>query len=355
VALALAAARGLPSVVVEADPYGGDLALRCLIDGDPLPPTPTVLGLGAGRAEGRPTQGLLPEAPSGEMRRLDLWRDGSHRLNDLVRVVPGFLTAEQGMSLSWASVAATVESQLVPVFADLGRVHTGSPSMPIAAAADALITVCRGDVASVQHMIWRLEQLVPAIAERNGRTPLVVPVVVSTGRNGSRAASQVAELLADTGVGPTVRGVGWIAWNPASVTQLQDGGDPWAKPLRNSPLLKSARKVMRLLGLATGLDHTDPSATGKWAWLGRSLDDQTAGRFAVNPGIAAAEHIQPPPIGALENMGAGASVPPAASAPPLPAWAARSEPVDGRAAAGSGPFFEGLRRPWPPARVREED
>ena len=101
VALALAAARGLPSVVVEADPYGGDLAVRCRIDGNPLPPTPTVLGLGTG----------MPAAPTseGEPRRLDLWRDSSHRLSALVRVVPGFLTAEQGATLPWASVAATVD------------------------------------------------------------------------------------------------------------------------------------------------------------------------------------------------------------------------------------------------------
>ena len=48
------------------------------------------------------------------------------------------MTAEQGSSMAWASVAATLESQALPVFADLGRIHTGSPSMPIAAAADAL-------------------------------------------------------------------------------------------------------------------------------------------------------------------------------------------------------------------------
>ena len=70
-ALALAAARGLPSVVLEADPYGGDLAVRCRIGGDPLPTTPTVLGLGTGMpaasmAEGGPRRWICgATAPTG--------------------------------------------------------------------------------------------------------------------------------------------------------------------------------------------------------------------------------------------------------------------------------------------------
>jgi hypothetical protein len=340
VALALAAARGLPSVVVEADPYGGDLALRCRAEGDPLPPTPTVLGLGAGRAERRPPRGPLAET-DGQPRRLDLWRDGSHQLNDMVRVVPGFLTAEQGSSLAWASVAATVESQLVPVFADLGRIHTGSPSLPVAAAADLLITVCRGDVASVQHMIWRLEQLVPAIAERNGRPPIVMPVVVATRRNGARAASQVAELLAETSVCPTLRGAGWLAWDPSGVSRLQDGANPWAKPLRGSPLMTSARKVIWMLGLATGLDHTDPSAARMRGRRSRDLDPHAGGE-AVAPWMTA------------EVDGNAGRVPSRAvhEAAPASTPAGSAGSMNGHAAANAAaPSFAGLRRLGRPMRV----
>ena len=74
-----------------------------------------------------------------------------------MRVVPGFMAAEHGTSMAWPVLASALESQSVPIFADLGRIHTGSPSMPIATAADALIIVCRGDMASVQHMVERLE------------------------------------------------------------------------------------------------------------------------------------------------------------------------------------------------------
>lgn len=258
-ALALAAARGLPAVVVEADPYGGDLALRCRTGGHPIAPTPTVLALGAGRAERPPTHGQLAGSlGSDERRGLDLWHDGSHELNHLLRVVPGFLTAEQGATLAWPVVTEVLERQTTPVFVDLGRVHTGSPSIPMACAADALIVVCRGDMASVQHMIWRLEHLVPAVAERIDRPPVVIALVVASRRHGARAAHQVAELLAETPVAPAVRGTGWLAWDPASLVGLQEGVDPWARPLRGSPLMKSAGDVMGLLGTVTGLDHSKP-------------------------------------------------------------------------------------------------
>lgn len=270
-ALALAAARGLPAVVVEADPYGGDLALRCRPGGHPIAPTPTVLALGAGRAERPPTHDQLTGSfGSDERCGFDLWHDGSHELNNLLRVVPGFLTAEQGATLAWPVVTEVLERQTTPVFADLGRIHTGSPSIPVACAADALVVVCRGDMASVQHMIWRLEHIVPAVAERIGRPPVVTALVVASRRNGARAAHQVAELLDETPVAPAVRGTGWLAWDPVSLVALQEGADPWGKPLRGSPLMKSARDVMEFLGAVTGLKHSEPATERRQAYPRRS-------------------------------------------------------------------------------------
>ncbi len=337
VALALAAARGLPSVVLEADPYGGDLAVRCRIGGDPLPPTPTVLGLGTG----------MPAASmaEGEPRRLDLWRDGSHRLSDLVRVVPGFLTAEQGSSLPWASVAATVESQAVPVFADLGRIHTGSPSMPIAAAADVLVAVCRGDVASVQHLIWRLEQLVPPSPNATASPPVVLPVVIAPRRNGSHAAGQVAGLLAETKVGPTIAGVGWLAWDPAGVAHLVEGGDPWQRPLRTSPLLKSARKVIGVLGQATGLEYADPYAEAK-----RARRRSTRNRRAED--VPAQEIATEEQVSGEEDTSVPSPRTPTPDNPVAPVNGSTNghanSHVNGK---GAGPSFEGLRRR--PVEARE--
>jgi len=248
-----------------------------------------------------------------------------------VRVVPGFLTAEQGSSLAWPVLTAALEAQAVPVFADLGRIHTGSPSMPLAAAADALITVCRGDMGSVTHMTERLEQLVTAIAERNGRPPLVLPVVVADRRHGARLASRIAEVLDETAVGPALRGVGWLAWDSTAVQRLEHGGDPWAKPLRRSHLMQSARKAMWLLGMATGIDHAQSQARKR----------------------AESSKKQPTTVTALalqQGPPRGWSPPPATGAHP-----ASDQPVTGHVAGdeGSAPLDEPGRR-WQTAPVGEE-
>lgn len=361
-ALALAAARGLPAVVVEADPYGGDLALRVRPDGKhPLPSSPTVLGIGAGRSarkSGRQGPIGTPEQQPGT-RHLDLGRDGSHQLSSLVRVVPGFLNAEKGTSLAWPVLAAALEAQTVPVFADLGRIHTGSPSIPIAAAADALITVCRGDMASVHHMTERLELLVTAIAETKRRPPVVLPVVVAARKHGDRLATAVSEVLANSAAAPAVRGVGWLAWDPSAVSQLEDGGDPWAKPMRNSPLMKSARKVMWRLCLATGLDHAEPEMERKRAGSQNQQSDQSD---AWNPAghQANATNQQPRPE---QQSAPAAQVPPPSPRPtgpppagwtPSPRPSANGQRVSGRPSSTTGEASVDDARRWQIAPMGEE-
>jgi hypothetical protein len=258
-ALALASARGLPAIVVEADPYGGDLAIRLRPDGKhPLAATPTVLSVAAGRSTERPR---VP--PSTPMRPLDLWRSGAHELSERVRVVPGFMSAEQAAAVSWPALASVLGLQTVPVFVDVGRIHTGSPSMPILTVADAVIAVCRGDMGSVHHLVERLEALAPAVAERTGRTPMFLPMVVAPNQHGSQLAQSVSQLLGASAVGPAVRYVSWLAWDPSACALLENGGDPWQKPLRKSPLMTSARTALRQVGLATGLEHSEPARANK--------------------------------------------------------------------------------------------
>lgn len=326
-ALALAAARGLPAVVVEADPYGGDLALRVRQDGNPLPTTPTVLSVAAGRSAQKPGQGPRPTAAApSDRRHRDLWRDGSHQVSEHVRVVPGFMAAEHGAALAWPVLASALEAQTVPVFADLGRIHSGSPSLSVAAAADALIPVCRNDMASVQHMVDRLELLVPAIADRNGRPPIVLPVVIAPRQHGGTIANSVAEILGATTVGPTLRGVSWLAWDPTAVAQLESGADPWAKPLNKSPLMKSARKVMWMIGLATGLSHADPSAKNHKQARARRRDDQPVDepQSWATPSVQPVQPVQPSAHPTVHPE-ADPSPRPAPSSPPstAPRWTPR--------------------------------
>ena len=79
-ALALASAWPEPAVVVEADAYGGDLAIRLRTQaGDALPEAPTVLTLATAARTARDS---------------DVVTRYTQRINDQVAVVPGHLLAE---------------------------------------------------------------------------------------------------------------------------------------------------------------------------------------------------------------------------------------------------------------------
>ena len=85
-ALALGAASAEPTVVVEADPYGGDIALRCTDPhGKPFPETPTVLTVA--------TAARTSLAP-------DLVISYAHEVTGSTRLVPGHLSAEQSAGIT---------------------------------------------------------------------------------------------------------------------------------------------------------------------------------------------------------------------------------------------------------------
>jgi MinD-like ATPase involved in chromosome partitioning or flagellar assembly len=149
-ALALAVAAGpLPaSLIVEADPAGGDLAARCELSVEP--------GLGSLAASGRhgtpvdlaehvqplpagPFALLAP--PSPPLTRTALAALGG-RLADGLGAWPGTTVI------------------------DCGRWDPNGPAVPLAAVADALIVVLRPTVGGVEHVRARLDDLHSAGAAR---------------------------------------------------------------------------------------------------------------------------------------------------------------------------------------------
>lgn len=151
-----------PALVVEADPYGGAIPLRCNTTRrrEWLPESPTVLAAAASAVASR-------GVPSGEVVT-----QYAHRFSDRVQVVVGHRVAEQARGISdWGPLGQALRAVGGPVIVDLGRIHAASPSMKIAAAAHIVVLVARGDVPDVLNMRARLEALVPALAEELGRPP----------------------------------------------------------------------------------------------------------------------------------------------------------------------------------------
>ena len=139
IALAIAAGPVPASLVVEADPGGGDLAARCELPVEP--------GLGSLAASGRHGTSVdlvdhvqaLPAGPFGVL---------APPSPSLTRSALGALGGRLADALgAWPGT----------VVVDCGRWDPLGPAVPLAAVADALIVVLRPTVEGVEHVRARLD------------------------------------------------------------------------------------------------------------------------------------------------------------------------------------------------------
>ena len=240
-ALALAAAWPVPAILVEADPYGGDLAIRLRTQhGTALPEAPTVLTAATAARTSQPTS--LP----GLVTRY------AQVVNPQLSVLPGHLVAEQISGVAtWEPFAEALAASTVPVVVDVGRLHTASPLLPMAAGADVVVVVGRADPVSVIRMRERLCRLVAPLAAYRGSTPRLFPVLVCPARHGRAAVADVTRVLGETPAGPLLVGVGFVAIDRGAVERLEVGQHP-AGRLARTPLLQSARRVIEEIDASVG-------------------------------------------------------------------------------------------------------
>jgi len=240
-ALALAAGWPGPAVAVEADPYGGDLAIRVRTGtGAALPEAPTVLTVATAARTSPP--GALP----------DLVARYAHRVGPQLSVLPGHLAAEQISGVAnWEPFAEALASSTVPVVVDVGRLHAGSPLLPVAARADVVVVVGQAQPVSVIRLRERLTRLVAPLAAQRGSPPRLFPVLVSPSRHGRADVADLRRVLDDTPAGPLLVGVGYLAMDPAAVRRLEAGEDP-TRRLARTPLLRTASALAVELSALTG-------------------------------------------------------------------------------------------------------
>lgn len=229
-AMALASAWPTPMVVVEADPGGGDLAIRLRTrDRAALPESPTVLTVAA----------AARTSPSA-----DLVSRYAHVFTKGVSVVPGQLSAEQGAGVTdWVALGAALCASEVPVVVDLGRLHGASGLMAVAAAADVVVVVGRAASGSVIRLRERLNRLAPELSALRGSPPRLFPVLVSTARYGNADVADLEQILTGSPSRPFVAGAGFVAFDPGSVARLEAGEEPEGRLARTS-LLRTAREVV---------------------------------------------------------------------------------------------------------------
>ncbi len=210
-ALALAAGAGQPAYMMEADSFGGDLSYRCRWSGLPLAESPTVLTAATAIRHGTAD---------------DVLARYSHQFGEQLRVVPGHAAAEQAFTTDWGPLADGLVASRHPVFVDVGRVHSASPTLPLVASAEVIVAVLRADVSSVLRTLDQLERLVPELAGRRQSVPTLVPVLVAGSRHAATLVREVRTLMSGSRVAAAVREVGWIAYDEAGVNALYSGRRP---------------------------------------------------------------------------------------------------------------------------------
>lgn len=235
-----------PSLLVDADPLGGDVALRLGAEHGPLD---TERGL----------MSLLPAARRGLEPHVVL----GHAQTALggQEVVAGLPGPEQAVAVAplWPSLAAAFAR--VPdhdVFADLGQVNSRSSHLAVLEQSVAAVCVFRPSARSVVHARRRLEGLEETLRGRQIHTA----VVCVAGPKETREARVAAESLLN-GL-PWVHDYGVVARDEKNVV-MYEGGEVF-RPER-SLLVRSGRTVAQRLyddlgGMVTRAGAgPDPAAT----------------------------------------------------------------------------------------------
>ena len=221
-------------VLMEADPSGGDLALRLrTLQGENLLLDRSVTSLAADAREGLPPGALARYAQPTSLG---------------FSVLLGPMSAEgfEPMARLWPQVAAAAHAWPGTVFADLGRLQLRHASSPVAAASTTVLLLTRaGTSEDLFHVRQRAHELAARLGQGpHGHSPLVVAVIASS-RSARERISQVQQALAAQATTSTIPVVGFLAYDERAVDALREG--LLTKRLLGSDLLKSVKDLAQTL------------------------------------------------------------------------------------------------------------
>jgi hypothetical protein len=221
-------------VLLEADPSGGDAALRLRTPAGQLLPLRSGL------------RGLAVDARSGNLPASLL--DYAHQTGLGVPVIPATDMRTEDFTLiarQWPAVAAAVDRWPGTVIADLGRLQEDSSAGPVAAASRIVLLIARSTPEGLYHLRERASALVARLGQgTHGRSPLTVAIICPARQHSTRLRD-VQELLAAEASTSTIPVAGWIAEDERSVQALRDG--QLTKKLLGGDLIASARELAQTL------------------------------------------------------------------------------------------------------------
>jgi len=247
-AMLLAALWPRDSVLVDADPMGGDIGLRLpSASGAPL------------RTDGGLLR-LLPAARRG--LTADVVLGHCQEAQGGQSVITGLEGPEQASAVSglWDELGQAFAA--LPdrdVIADAGQAHTSASTLPLLRRATAVVFVVQPTLTGVVHTRQRVAALLPELAGPDGHTPLLGFVVVETSK--TRAADSETTAAEIEGALESLRFFGTVAHDRASVRMFE--GSPQRHPER-SLLARSGAAVVSALTEILPVEQTpvDPTPAG---------------------------------------------------------------------------------------------
>ena len=233
------------SVLVEADPAGGDL--RCSLAAAADPPLRADLGVVSLLASHRTGLGSDP-AGSSLLQHAQVLPGGQP-----VLVGPGTRRQASALAPAWPQLAHAVRAHPGLVLLDLGRCDTHTPSWSLVEACAMTLVVTRAHLAAVAHTRDLLGQL----RQRSMRCGLLVIGTERQHRDATDALGgrDTRDPLGDRGAhANSLAWTGRLPDDPPSAAQLLGG--EWTRRLDRSPLLAYGRRTAASLRDALVTAHT---------------------------------------------------------------------------------------------------
>ena len=220
-------------LLLEADPSGGDAALRLRTpQGQLLARQPSLRSLAVDARSGNLPHPLLSYA---------------HETNLGLPVIPATDMRTEDFALisrQWPAIAAAADHWAGTVIADLGRLQEDSSTGPVAALSGLVLLIARSTPESLYHLRERADALAARLGQgAHGRSPLVVAVMCPAQERAGRLRDVRMHFAAEatTSVIPIV---GWIAEDERSVHALRAGQ---LTKLHRGDLFTSVRELIQTL------------------------------------------------------------------------------------------------------------